>query len=93
MHAFASHLRLYPEVVWTALTDADKTGAFLYGQTACSTWAPEAPIDFRRGDGIELTGHVLHVRRHERLSYLLRSGPDDPPTYVTWLIRPVQAVA
>jgi hypothetical protein len=35
-----------------------------------------------------LTGRVLHARRHERLSYLLGSGPDDPPVYLTWLLRP-----
>jgi len=28
------------------------------------------------------------VHDRERLSYLLRSGPDDPPVYLTWLLRP-----
>jgi len=28
------------------------------------------------------------VHDRERLSYLLRSGPDDPPVYLTWRLRP-----
>ena len=31
---------------------------------------------------------MLHARRNERLSYLLQSGPEDPPVYLTWLLRP-----
>jgi hypothetical protein len=37
-----------PEVVWTALTDADKTGAFLYGLAAPSTWACSTHSDGER---------------------------------------------
>ena len=37
---------------------------------------------------IQLTGRVLHAQCPERLSYVLQSGPDDLPTYLTWLIRP-----
>ena len=48
----------------------------------------EAPISFRLGDRTELTGRVLHAQCPERLSYVLQSGPHDPPTYLTWLIRP-----
>ena len=85
---FAVHVRTCPELVWTALTDPDKTTEFLYGMAAHSTWIPGAEIGFRRGDRVELTGRVLHSRCHERLSYVLQSGPDDPPVYLTWLIRP-----
>ena len=31
---------------------------------------------------------MLCVQRPERLSYVLQSTPDDPPVYLTWLIRP-----
>jgi uncharacterized protein YndB with AHSA1/START domain len=85
---FAGWTRARPEVIWSALTDADKTASFLYGLAAHSTWLPGAPIAFRHGDRVELTGRVLHARRHERLSYVLHSGPDDPCVYLTWLIRP-----
>jgi uncharacterized protein YndB with AHSA1/START domain len=87
-HTFAVHVAACPQLVWTALTDPDKTAAFLYGLAAHSTWIPGAEIGFRRGDRIELTGRVLHARRHERLSYVLQSGPHDPLMYLTWLIRP-----
>lgn len=35
-----------------------------------------------------LIGRVVCVQRHRRLSYLVQAGPDDPPTYLTWLTRP-----
>jgi uncharacterized protein YndB with AHSA1/START domain len=89
VHTFAVYLRAPPELVWTALTDADTIASFLYGLAAHSTWIPEAPIEFRRGDRIELTGRVLYVRRPEQLCYLLRSGQEDPPAYLTWRLRPV----
>jgi uncharacterized protein YndB with AHSA1/START domain len=81
------HLRM-SRVIWAALTDPDQTAAFLYGLAAYSTWVPGAPIAFRHGNSVGLTGRVLHARRNERLSYLLQAGPDDPPVYLTWLLRP-----
>ena len=89
-HTFAAHVRARPELVWAALTDADKTAAYLYGLAAHSTWIAEAPISFRLGDRAELTGRVLHAASapNEAVHYVLQSGPHDPPTYLTWLIRP-----
>ena len=89
-HTFAAWTRADPEVVWTALTDPGQTAAFLYGLAADSTWIPGAPLHFRCGDddAIQVSGRVLCVRRPERLSYVLQSTPDDPPVYLTWLIRP-----
>jgi uncharacterized protein YndB with AHSA1/START domain len=87
-HVFAAHVRADPGLVWTALTDPGQTAAYLHGLGAHSTWVPGDPIEFRLGDRVELTGRVLHVQCHERLSYLLRSGPHDPPAYLTWRLRP-----
>ena len=87
-HTFAGWTTAGPEVVWTALTDPGETPAFLYGLAADSTWIPGDPVCFRYGDGIQVTGRVLCAQRHERLSYVLQSGPHDPPVYLTWLIRP-----
>jgi hypothetical protein len=70
------------------LTDPAETQAYLYDLALDSTWAPDAPIDVRHGDRPALTGRVLCSRPHERLSYLLQAGPDDPPVFLTWLIRP-----
>ena len=86
-HTFTAHVRAGPELVWTALTEAGQTAAYLYGLAARSTWIPGAPIGFCLGDRTELTGRVLHAQRPERLSYVLQSAPHDPPTYLTWLIR------
>ncbi len=88
VHTFAAHARACPELVWAALTDADQTAEYLHGLSAHSTWVAGAPINFRLGDRTELTGRVLHAQCPERLSYMLQSGPHDPPTYLTWLIRP-----
>ena len=87
-HVFAAHVRADPALVWTALTDPGQSGAYLYGLAAHSTWIPDARIEFRLDDRVELIGTVIHARRHERLSYLLQSGPDDPAVYLTWLLRP-----
>jgi uncharacterized protein YndB with AHSA1/START domain len=40
------------------------------------------------GDQGSLIGRVVCVQRHRRLSYFVQAGPDDPPTYLTWLTRP-----
>ena len=87
-HTFAAWTRADPEVVWTALTDPGQTSEFLYGLAADSTWTPGAPIRFRHGEGVQVSGRVLCVQRNERLSYVLQSAPADPPVYLTWLIRP-----
>jgi uncharacterized protein YndB with AHSA1/START domain len=87
VHTFSVHAAACPELIWTALTDPGQTAAFLYGLAAHSTWIPGADIAFRRGDRTELIGRVLHVRRHERLSYGLQSGPGDPVLYLTWVVR------
>jgi hypothetical protein len=35
-----------------------------------------------------LVGRVLCAQPHRRLSYFLRSGPEDPSTDLTWQVRP-----
>ncbi len=75
-------------MVWAALTDADTTASFMYGLSACSTWQVDDPISFGRGEQIHLSGRVLFAQPGERLSYVLQSGPEDPPVYLTWSIRP-----
>ena len=85
--AFACFSPADPDRIWSALTDAAQTPAYLYGLAAHSTWTPDAPIELRH-NGFALRGRVVCSRRNERLSYLLQSDPDDPPVYLTWLIRP-----
>jgi uncharacterized protein YndB with AHSA1/START domain len=87
-HVFAAHVRADPGLVWTALTEPGQSAAYLYGLAAHSTWVPGDRIEFRLDDRTELIGTVVHARCRERLSYLLQSGPDDPPVYLTWLLRP-----
>ena len=78
-HSFAAWTRADPEVVWTALTNPGQTPGFLYGLAAHSTWIPGAPIDFRCGEDVQVSGRVLCVQRSERLSYVLQSAPADLP--------------
>jgi uncharacterized protein YndB with AHSA1/START domain len=87
-HVFAAYVRADPGLVWTALTDPGQSAAYLYGLAAHSTWVPGDRIEFRLDDRVELIGTVVHARCRERLSYLLQAGPDDPPVYLTWLLRP-----
>ena len=90
--AFACFVAADPERVWEALTNARHTSAYLYGLAAHSTWEVDAPIDFQpqeqSGDHDSLIGRVVCVQQHRRLSYFVQAGPDDPPTYLTWLTRP-----
>ena len=85
--AFACFSPADPARVWSALTDAAQTPAYLYGLAAHSTWTANAPIELRH-EGFVLCGRVVCSRPNERLSYLLQTDPDDPPVYLTWLIRP-----
>ena len=78
--------------IWAALTDGQETGRYLHGLFAHSSWLADAPIHFRTtlsqaAGHTLLTGRVLHVQPFCRLSYLLQSGPKDPPVYLTWQIR------
>jgi uncharacterized protein YndB with AHSA1/START domain len=85
--AFACFVPAEPARVWEALTDPRHTAAYLYGLAAHSTWEVDAPIDFRSDEPRTLIGRVVCVHENRRLSYLVQAGPDDPPTYLTWLTR------
>ena len=82
-----------PARVWAVLTGTHETGSYVYGLVTHSSWEADAPIHFRTAQSptavySSLTGRVLHVRPLCRLSYLVQSGPEDPPVYLTWQIRP-----
>jgi uncharacterized protein YndB with AHSA1/START domain len=87
-YVFAAHVRADPGLVWTALTDPDQTAAYLYGLAAHSTWVPDDPIEFRMVGRAAAIGRILHVRCHERLSYLMQAGSGDPAVYLTWRLPP-----
>jgi hypothetical protein len=78
--------------VWAVLIGADKTDGYLYGLVTRSSWQRGAPIQFQAGQFstavCSLMGRVLVVQPPCRLSYLLRAGPEDPPVYLTWHVRP-----
>jgi hypothetical protein len=83
-----------PAAVWAALTGPQESG-YLYGLVIESSWQEGSPIQVQNAPPAttgpsSLTGMVLHVETSSRLSYLLRSGPEDPAVYLTWLIRPGQ---
>jgi uncharacterized protein YndB with AHSA1/START domain len=82
-----------PTAVWAALTGSRAISAYLYGLGIESSWEDGAPIHVRSSPSstaghLSLTGVVLRVEPPCRLSYLLQSGAEDPPVYLTWLIRP-----
>jgi len=90
-NVFACHTLAGPERVWAALTDPDRTSCYLYGLAAHSTWEPDAAISLERAGRTWLGGHVVCSRPNERLSYALGADPNDPPVYLTWLIRSTSA--
>jgi uncharacterized protein YndB with AHSA1/START domain len=83
---FGCFTQAEPSRVWSALTDAAQTRAYLYGLAAHSTWLADADINIQT-EHSTLTGRVLCAIPDERLSYMLQAGPLDPPVYLTWLIR------
>lgn len=87
-HHFACFTAASPAATWSALTSPGQTGAYLYGLAAHSSWQPDAPIRFQIAGQYPITGQVLHVQAPSRLSYVLQTGPGDPPVYLTWQIRP-----
>jgi uncharacterized protein YndB with AHSA1/START domain len=91
-HQFALRTAAVPAAVWTALTDTGLTHRYLHGLAAHSIWS--APLTLRSGSGSagpptagQLTGHALGAEPFRQLSYLLRSGPHDSPTFLTWQLR------
>ena len=88
-HHFAINTTAEPAAVWAALTDGDLTRRYLNGLVAHCTWSPGAPLTLQAdgGPAQQLTGQVLRAEPPQRLSYLLRSGPCDPPTVLTWQLR------
>jgi hypothetical protein len=87
-HSFACYATAGPDEVWDALTNACRTSTYLFGLTLRSTWAVDAAITADREGVVGLAGHVVCSRPCERLSYVLQSSATDPPTYLTWLVRP-----
>jgi len=95
-HQFTLTTVAAPAAVWAALTDGDLTRCYLHGLAVRSTWSPGAPLTLRFGHGPgtppaagQLTGQVVRAEPPCQLSYLLRSGPHDPPTFLTWQLRTV----
>ncbi len=78
--------------MWTALTGAGGNVSYLYGLVARSSWLPGEDIAFETFPSCtsvpSLTGRVLHVQPPCRLSFVLQTGPEDPPVYLTWQVRP-----
>ena len=91
-HRFRCFTPVDPSRVWVALTDGRETCRYLHGLVAESSWCAEASIRFRTApvhpeSHSTLAGRVLCVQPQRRLSYFLRSGPEDPSTYLTWELR------
>jgi hypothetical protein len=84
-----------PARVWAALTGTQETSKYLHGLVAHSSWQADAPILFQTNQSptaadSSLIGRVLHVRPLCQLSYSVQAGPEDPPVYLNWEIRPCQ---
>src|SRR5450756_308134 len=91
-HRFRCFTPADPSRIWNALTDGDQTRRYLHGLSVDSSWCAGAPIQFRASLQVDsqsmLVGSVLCAQPYRRLSYFLRSGRDDPSTYLTWQMSP-----
>jgi hypothetical protein len=82
-YSFGCYTLAGPGEVWDALTNACRTSTYLFGLTLRSTWAVDAAISVDHEGVPGPSGHVVCSRPGQRLSYVLRSCPTDPPTYLT----------
>jgi uncharacterized protein YndB with AHSA1/START domain len=85
--AFACFVAADPGTVWRTLTEPELTSRYLYGLQLRSEWTSGAAIEAYYRDQVRMTGHVVCAQSQRRLTYFLRSEDEDPPVYLTWLLR------
>jgi uncharacterized protein YndB with AHSA1/START domain/DNA-binding transcriptional ArsR family regulator len=89
-HVYEVYIRATPERVWQALTDAELTKQYYYGDPVESDWQPGSSIVYRNDDGSEaITGEIIEADPPRRLVHtFFFPGTDESPSRCTWSIEP-----
>ena len=70
---YVSYIASTPDKVFKALTSAETTGQFWFGNAATSDWKVGSPIEFHREGKLIVEGKILENDPPRRLSYTFRS--------------------
>ena len=86
---YVTYIASTPEKVFKALTDADATAKYWFGNAATSNWKIGSPVEFRRDGKLVVEGKVLENDPPWRLSYTFRSmhepfNGSEPPSRVVF---------
>jgi uncharacterized protein YndB with AHSA1/START domain len=70
---YVTYIASTPDKVFKALTSAETTAKFWFGNAAASDWKVGSPIEFRREGKLILQGKILENDPPRRLSYTFHS--------------------
>ena len=70
---YVTYIASTPDNVFKALTSAEATGKFWFGNAVTSDWKVGSPIEFRREGKLIVQGKVLENDPPRRLSYTFHS--------------------
>ena len=70
---YISYIAATPDKVFKALTSAETTGKFWFGNAATSDWKVGSPIEFHREGKLIVQGKILENEPPRRLSYTFQS--------------------
>ena len=90
---YVTYIASTPEKVFKALTSADATTKYWFGNTATSDWKVGSPIEFHREGKLILQGKILENDLPRRLSYTFHSMHEphngkEAPSRVVFDIEP-----
>ncbi len=74
---YVSYIASTPDKVFKALTSAEATGKFWFGNAVTSDWKVGSPITFHREGKLILQGKVLEYDPPRRLSHSFRPMHDE----------------
>ena len=86
---YVTYIASTPDKVFKALTSAEATTKFWFGNTATSDWKVGSPIEFRREGKLILQGKILENDAPRRLSYTFHAMHEphngkEPPSRVVF---------
>jgi len=70
---YVTYIASTPDKVFRALTSAEATGKFWFGNAVTSDWKVGSPMEFRREGKLIVEGKILENDPPRRLSYSFRS--------------------
>jgi uncharacterized protein YndB with AHSA1/START domain len=74
---YVTYIASTPEKIFKALTDAEATGKFWFGNAVTSDWKVGSPLTLHREGKLIVKGEVLEYDPPRRLSYTFKSMKDE----------------